>query len=239
MSEWVQKRFWKAAQVVETESGHSVLLDGRGIKTPAKASLVVPTKALALAIADEWDAQEDVVKPQEMPCTRTANAAIDKVTPQFAEVADMLAAYGDADLLCYRATGPAELIDRQDKSWTPLLDWIGSEFGVALETFGGVIHTPQNANTLAELTRKTYEFSAFELAAFHDLVSLSGSLVIGFAATSDARPIQQLWEISCLDEIWQKEQWGTDEDAEAGAGVKAAAFVQAKRFYDLCQPVDN
>lgn len=113
MSAWKAKRFWKEATAEACDGGFTVRLDGRVVKTPAKTLLVVPTLAMAQAIAAEWDAQQGLVKPDTMPHTRTANSALDKVAPQFDQVADMMAAYGGTDLLCYRATGPQELIDRQ------------------------------------------------------------------------------------------------------------------------------
>ncbi len=234
VSEWAQKRFWKAAEARQTEDGFTVHLDGRAIKTPAKASLVVPTLGLAKAIAEEWDAQEGKIDPGTMPVTRTANAAIDKVVPQFAEVADMIAAYGDADLLCYRATQPDELVAHQTATWDPFLQWAQTELGVMLTPVAGLMHKPQSPEALAELSCRTSAMSAFELAAFHDLVSLSGSLILGFAATFDVWNGANLWEISQVDEIWQRKQWGRDEDAVAAAEIKAAAFQDAKRFYDLC-----
>ena len=112
MSEWKQKRFWKEASVGEVDGGFTILLDGRTVKTPAKAALVMPTRVMAEAAAAEWQAQEDEVLPLTMPVTRSANAAIDKVAIQHGEVADMLAAYGGTDLLCYRADSPQELIER-------------------------------------------------------------------------------------------------------------------------------
>lgn len=239
MSEWAQKRFWTAAEPVRTDGGYAVHLDARAIKTPAKTSLIVPTRALAEAIAAEWDAQAEVIKPLSMPVTRTANAAIDKVAPQFGEVADMLAAYGDSDLLCYRAVSPVELTKRQAELWDPLLGWANSELGAALIPVQGVIHRAQPPQSLAELSRRIRNMSAFELAAFHDLVSLSGSLVLGFAAALDHRPANALWEISQLDENWQQEQWGKDEEAAAATALKAEAFLHAKRFFDLCKPADG
>ena len=107
MSEWKAKRFWKEAAVVVAGDGFAVELDGRLVKTPAKAALILPTAAMAEAIAAEWQSQEEVINPATMPLTKTANAAIDKVAIQHAEVAELLAAYGDSDLLCYRAAHPA------------------------------------------------------------------------------------------------------------------------------------
>lgn len=236
MSEWKAKRFWKAADVVPAGAGFAVELDGRGIKTPAKTPLILPTQAMAQAVAVEWDAQEEQINPETMPVTKTANAALDKVTLQHGEVAELLAAYGDSDLLCYRADSPVELVTRQAEIWDPLLDWGGTALGVRLAPRVGIIHQPQDASGLASLSARVHALDAFELAAFHDLVSLSGSLILGFAAALDARPAQELWGISRLDEIYQAEQWGKDDEAEALAALKMDSFLHAKRMFDLAQP---
>jgi chaperone required for assembly of F1-ATPase len=235
MSEWKAKRFWKAASVVPKAGGFAVELDGRPVKTPAKQALLVPTHAMAEAIAVEWDAQQELIKPHTMPVTKTANAAIDKVAVQHAEVADMLAAYGDSDLLCYRADAPEELAARQAAHWDPMLDWAEQELGARLLPRTGVMHVPQAPDAVATLHQRTHALNAFELAAFHDLVAMSGSLVLGFAAALGARPADEVWEISRLDEIWQEQQWGEDEEATAVARIKRNAFVHAKRMFDLAQ----
>jgi len=234
MSEWKAKRFWKEAQVSDHEDGFAVLLDGRFIKTPAKRNLILPTRAMAQAVAVEWDAQEGEIKPATMPVTKTANAALDKVAIQHGEVADMLAAYGDSDLLCYRADAPEELIARQAEQWDPILDWAAETLGARLEPRTGVIHKPQNPPALEALGARTHALDAFRLAAFHDLVSLSGSLVLGFAAIEKLQKIETLWEISRLDEIWQIEQWGVDDDAEALTSLKKSSFLHAERMFTLC-----
>lgn len=234
MSEWALKRFWKSATAQETPDGFAVLLDGRPVKTPAKATLTVPTLAMGEAIAAEWDAQEALVNPINMPFTRSANAAIDKVAIQHAEVAQMLADYGDADLLCYRADAPEELIARQREIWDPALDWAADALGARLETRTGVIHAPQNAESLSTLSRRVHALDHFRLAAFHDLVSLSGSLVLGFAAAENWRDPDTLWNMSRLDDLWQEEQWGRDDEAHDMAEIKRAAFVYAKAFFDCC-----
>ncbi|KEJ88657.1 ATP12 family chaperone protein [Sulfitobacter donghicola] len=237
MSEWKAKRFWKMATVAERDGGFAVELDGRSVKTPAKQVLQVPTRAMAEAIALEWDAQEDAINPNTMPVTKTANAAIDKVTIQHEEVAEMLAAYGDSDLLCYRADSPEELIARQAEQWDPMLDWAAEHLDARLETRTGVVHAPQEKTAIEALRQRTHALDPFELAAFHDLVSLSGSLVLGFAAAMGARSAEELWGISRLDEIWQEEQWGEDDDATALAEIKREAFLHAKRMFDLAQRV--
>lgn len=233
MSEWKAKRFWAAVEITEAPEGYGIELDGRPVKTPAKRALLVPTRGFAQAVAAEWEAQEELIEPQNMPFTRTANAALDKVAVQHAEVADMLAAYGDSDLLCYRAEQPAELVARQSERWDPLLAWAEQALGARLEARTGVIHVPQDAQALAALKARVHALTNFQLAAFHDLVSLSGSLILGFAATQDVQTIQALWEISRLDEIWQAEQWGKDDEAEAAAAIKQMAFEHAKTVFDL------
>lgn len=233
MSEWKAKRFWKDTAVLPGETGFAVALDGRLVKTPAKRLLEAPTRPLAQAIADEWAAQGEKINPLSMPFTRTANAAIDKVAPQHAEVAQMLAAYGDSDLLCYRAEGPAELAARQAQIWGAMLDWAEDALDVRLEARSGVMHIRQSGPVLSRLSAQVHALSPFELAAFHDLVSLSGSLILGFAATKDARDTGEIWDISRLDEIWQSEQWGKDDEAEAQSALKREAFFHAKRFFDL------
>ena len=233
MSEWKAKRFWKEALVTEAEGGFTVTLDGRAVKTPAKTLLVVPTQTFAEAIAAEWGAQDDVIDPLSMPFTRSANAALDKVAVQHAEVADMLAAYGDSDLLCYRAEFPDVLVARQAAQWDPMLDWAEKTLSVRLETRSGVMHAPQAPQALAELAQRVHRMSSFELAGFHDLVSLSGSLILAFAAALDHKPAKAIWDISRLDEIWQAEEWGQDDEAEATAALKEAAFLHAKQVFDL------
>ena len=233
MSEWKAKRFWTSVDVLHEELGYTVTLDSRRVKTPGKRALVVPSHAFATEIAAEWDAQKEKIDPRTMPFTRTANAALDKVATQHAEVADMLAAYGDSDLLCYRAERPDSLVGRQAASWDPLLDWAETALQARLDARSGVMHVPQDQAILDGLTARVHALSAFELAAFHDLVSLSGSLILGFAATQDAQTPDELWSISRLDEIWQAEQWGADDEAEAAAAIKRKAFTHAKAVFDL------
>ncbi|MFW8596251.1 ATP12 family chaperone protein [Cribrihabitans neustonicus] len=233
MSEWKQKRFWKQVTVAEADGSFAVELDGRRVKTPAKAPLAVPTRALAEAIAAEWDAQGESIDPRAMPCTRSANAAIDKVTHQHGEVADMLSEYGDTDLLCYRATTPEELARRQAAEWDPALDWAETALGARLRPREGVLHAPQDPAALDVLRGRVHALNPFQLAAFHDLVGISGSLVLAFAAAGGWRSAGEIWQLSRLDERWQEEQWGVDEEAAAAAEVKRQEFLHAERFFRL------
>lgn len=193
----------------------------------------MPSQKLAEQIATEFAAQDVRIDPMTMPYTRTANAAVDKVSVQHSEVSDMLAGYGDSDLLCYRADSPDALVARQSEQWDPLLAWAEQTLGAKLEPRTGVMHRPQSPEALIALRTRAHDLTDFELTAFHDLVSISGSLIIGFAAALSYRPIEELWAISRLDEIWQEEQWGADDEAQEMANFKKAAFVHAHTFMHM------
>ncbi len=233
MSDWAAKRFWKEASVIEKDGSFAVLLDGRSVRTPAKAELLVPTAAMATAIAAEWDAQDDTVDPESMPVTRGANAAIDKVTISRDAVIDMLAEYGDSDLLCYRATSPEALVARQSAAWDPVLDWAAEVLNARLLVAQGVMHIPQQPDALAVLRKEVASFDAFALAGLHDLVSLSGSLVLALAVCKGRLSPQEAWQISRVDEHWQIEQWGEDDEATAQESTKRDAFLNAARFFEM------
>lgn len=233
MTEWAMKRFWTKAEAAPVTGGFAVHLDGRPVRTPAKAPLVVPTQGLAQAIADEWDAQDKTVDPNAMPMTRGANAAIDKLSVQFTEVADMLADYGDSDLLCYRAISPEELVMRQSEAWDPMLDWAAQSFEARLLPRAGVMHAPQDPAALAQLRAQVHGLSRFQLAAFHDLVSLTGSLILGLGVVHGHITPDDAWARSQIDESWQAEQWGQDEEAAKRTAFKRNEFLQAFRFYIL------
>ncbi|MEM8979955.1 MAG: ATP12 family protein [Pseudomonadota bacterium] len=231
MSEWALKRFWTAVSVAREDDGYAVLLDGRGVKTPAKKPLHVPSHAAASLIAAEWEAQVGQVDPTTMPHTRMANAAIDKVAVQFDEVANLLSDFGETDLLCYRAEGPEGLRARQAEAWDPLLAWANEQYGAKLTPVTGVMFAPQAPKALEALRAALQEQSNFELAALHDLISLTGSLVMGLAASQAAFDSEQLWAWSRIDDSWQIEQWGEDEEAMQVAEIKHRAFQDAYNFY--------
>ncbi len=234
MAAWAAKRFWMDTSVVDAPGGYTIHLDARPVRTPIKTPLIVPTQALADAIAAEWQAQSGVVNPETMPFTRMANSAIDKVAPQFDEVADLLAAYGATDLLCYRANGPARLIDRQAQAWDPVLDWAASTLGAPLRVTTGVIPIEQPPASVAVLSGRVKAFTPFQLAAVHDLVSISGSLVLTLAVTEGWMPLDAAWAAARVDEIWQAEVWGEDETAAAFEALRRTAFLHSGRFFALC-----
>lgn len=232
MSEWQAKRFWTAAAVDAVDGGFSVRLDGRDIRTPLKTLVVMPSEALAEGVAQEWDAQEGVINPGSMPLTRAVNATLDKVVPQRDEVVANLADYGGTDLLCYRATGPEGLIARQAEAWDPMLDWADASLGAGLRTTQGVMPLRQPAEAVDALYRHVATLTPWELTALSEFVTLSGSLVLALAAMDDQDP-DALWSLSRIDEDWQAEQWGVDEEEAARTALKRGAFLQAARYLAL------
>lgn len=233
MSDWKAKRFWTDATVADADGGYQVMLDGRQLRTPAKSLLLLPTPALAEAIAVEWRTQEDEIDPGTMPLTRTANSAVDKVALQFDAVAEIVAEYGQSDLICYRAKTPEELIAQQAAAWDPLIRWAAKEYQAPLTPTAGVMHVAQPATSVENLRAVVFAQDAFSLAALHDLVAISGSLVIGLAAIQGASGIEDLWAASRVDEDWQISQWGEDDEATQVSATKKQAFSTALQFFQL------
>ena len=226
------KRFWKTVHVHPREDGFGISLDEREMKTPLKASLIVPTRAYADGIAAEWDAVEGEIKPLTMHLTRAANATIDSVIEKREAVADMLAEYGGTDLICYRAETPVELVKRQAEAWDPLLQW-AEQLGAPLVPVAGVMFSPQPENSLKTLRNLVHEYDAWRLTALHDLVAISGSLIIGLAVAQKRLSAEQAWPLSRVDEDWQTEQWGADDEADAMAAKKRDDFLRAERLLSL------
>jgi chaperone required for assembly of F1-ATPase len=231
---WTPKRFWTQATTEPCDAGFTVRLDRKPVTTPLKSPVVVPTLAMAEAMAAEWRAQHDKIDPLTMPVTRAANAAIDKVIPQFHDVVEMLSAYGGTDLLCYRATGPEPLQKRQAVAWDPLLDWAATSLSAPLIVTNGVIPIEQPAESLQNLHARLAAMSAFELVAAHDLIAISGSLVLALAVMTGRVTPSQAWAAARIDEHWQAELWGADDDATQTEARKQADFLHAERFFRLC-----
>jgi chaperone required for assembly of F1-ATPase len=234
MSGWKAKRFWKQASVVALPGGFGVELDGRAVKTPGKLGFVVPTEAMALASAAEWDAQTGVIQPQTMPITRYANSAIEKVTPQFGAVAELIAAYGASDLLCYRAAEPPDLVERQQAGWAPLLDWAAADLSAPLTVTVGVMPVGQPEASLTRLHAAVSAMTPFQISALHDLVAITGSLILGLAVARGRLSADQAFDLSRIDEHWQAEIWGRDEDAAEMEAAKRADLGTAERFFRYC-----
>jgi len=231
MTVWAQKRFWKTAGFSEVDDGFRIELDGRPIATPAKRSLIVPTDTIAARIAGEWQSQVGRVDPASMPWTRSANAALDKVALQREETEKHLAGYAATDLVCYRATAPEALVRRQSETWDPILDWASRQFGARLEVARGVMPVAQETGAVSRLAEEMPPMSDFQLTGFHDMVTVSGSFLIALASAYGADTPANLFAASCLDEAWQTEQWGRDEEAEMAKNSRESAFLHATEFF--------
>jgi chaperone required for assembly of F1-ATPase len=227
------KRFWTEVAVVEQEGGWGIALDGRPVRTPARAPLVMPGKSLADAIAQEWREAGEEVDPRAMPLTGLANAAIDRVAPDRRAFAAGLARYAEADLACYRAQGPGALVERQSARWDELLGWARRRFDVDFVTTDGLIHVAQPSATVERLVQAVAALDTFHLAGLSPLVTLGGSLVAALAVLEGAIAPEAAWDSVTIDEHWQRDQWGADAEAEAALEDKRRDFLAAARFLSL------
>jgi chaperone required for assembly of F1-ATPase len=166
-----------------------------------------------------------------MPFTGAANAALDKVTVQFEEVAGLVSAYAETDLFCYRAEAPRELLERQQRAWNPMLNWSRDALNAPLNIAHGVMFIRQPQQSINALRSCVNKFNPFELTALYDLVGLSGSLVAGLAVVEGHEAPESVWDICQVDDAWQKEQWGQDEIAEELTQGKRAKFLQVFKFF--------
>lgn len=235
MSEWKARRFWTMATTRPAEAGpgFEVLLDERVLHTPAKRALILPTQALADAVAAEWQAQGELIVPQTMPLTRAANSAVEKVAPQFDAVAFMIAEYGGTDLLSYRAAEPAILVARQDADWTPMLDWAARALDAPLRVTQGVIPVAQDPRVLARLHARVAGLDLWGLTALHDLVTIPGSLILGLAVIEGRIDADTAHRLARLDEAFQAERWGHDAEAEIATEERRVAMGWAERLWHL------
>lgn len=207
------RRFWKTADAAAHDGGWAVLLDGRAPRTPAGAALVLPTRAAARLIAEEWNAQGEHLAPATMPATRLASTTIDRVSQAREAVAEEVAAYAGSDALCYLAEAPAALVERQARAWTPWRDWAARELGVTLVPVEGVIHRAQAPEALAQVRRLALDLDDFALTGVAALTPLLGSAVLALAVSRGALGGVEAFDLSRLDEAHQEDQWGVDAEA--------------------------
>ena len=227
------KRFWKDVSIEAEGAGWGVRLDGRAVKTPARALLEAPTKELAQAIADEWRSVGETIDPRAMPLTGLANAAIDRVGPDREAFAKGLANYAEADLACYRAEGPRGLVERQEEQWDELLAWARRRFDVDFATTCGLMHVAQPSATVERLSHAIATLDPFRLAGLSPLTTIGGSLVAALAVLEKAITPEEAWDAVSVDDRWQLEQWGADAEAEAALENRRRDFLAAARFLEL------
>jgi chaperone required for assembly of F1-ATPase len=229
------KRFWKDVAVEAEGDGWTLRLDGRQLRTPARAPLLVPTEALADAIAEEWRSVEGEIDPRAMPLTGLANAAIDRVAPERQAFAGGLARYAEADLACYRSDWPPELVERQRSAWDPLLAWARRRYDVDFTTTSGLMHVPQPQAMVELLSHAVGTLDAFRLAGLSPLTTIGGSLIAALAVLEKAMIAEEVWQAVTVDERWQLEQWGADSDAGAALENRRQDFMAAARFLELLE----
>jgi chaperone required for assembly of F1-ATPase len=235
------KRFYKETAVDLGDGGHRVLLDGKPMRTPAKAVLVVPTRALAEAIAAEWGEVPDKadINASHLPLTRLAATGLDRVTTQRARVIEDTAKYGGSDMLCYRAGGPETLVKRQQETWQPLLDWADERYGARLVVVEGLAFVEQPADAVARLHEAVATHSDLALSALYNLTHISGSLVVALAVAERRLSAADAFAAAQLDELYQVERWGEDPIAakrhegirhDIEAGARFLALLEQQRL---------
>ncbi len=225
------KRFYTEATLAEVDGGWQILLDGKPVRTPARNLLIVPTHALGERIANEWRGQGEEIAPLTMKATGLANAAIDIIAPDPAAFVAPLAAYGESDLLCYRA--PERVLGAaQAAAWNPLLEWAERSYGVDFTVTSGVMHVPQPPATVMALGAALANYTPFALAALSPVISIGGSLVAALALAARVFAPEILWDAVTLDERWQEQQWGEDADAVAVRAARHLDWQASAAFLD-------
>ena len=227
------KRFYRDAGVTETPDAFGVALDGKPVSTPAKRPLTVPTRALAVAIAEEWRAQGETIDPRRLPLTRLASIALDLVAPRREAVVAEVAKYASTDLVCYRAEQPPELAERQRAAWQPLIDWATLRFDAPLAATASILPVAQPAASLRALETAVAAYDTHRLAALHLAAAACGSLVVALALVEGRIDAEAAFAAAELDESYEIERWGEDtEQTKRRVGLKEDIALAA-RFVSL------
>jgi chaperone required for assembly of F1-ATPase len=225
------RRFYAEVAVAAADGGFAVQLDGRTAKTPAGAKLALPTEALAGLVAAEWAGQGELVDFDAMPATRLAFTVIDRAADAHAAMARQIADYAGSDLICYFAEGPAGLVARQEALWGPWLAWGEKVLDLDLVRAVGVIHCEQPARTLARVESMAFALDDFALSAVALAAGLFGSAILALALERGAVSGAEAFALSRLDEAFQEERWGVDEEAAARTAARAAEAQMLERWF--------
>ena len=223
------KRFYKEVTVADG----AILLDGRPVRTPARALLSLASPRLAEAIADEWRAQGETIDPFGMRLTGLANAAIDRVAPDPAPFVAPLAAYAESDLLCYRAEAPVELVELQAEHWDPIVAWVNETLGTPFQVGFGIVHVAQPTDAVVAFAAALRPYNAFHLTGLHVITTLTGSGLIALALDRNWLSDDAAWKAAHVDEDYQISVWGEDAEAVARRRNRRAEFDAAVRFLAL------
>ncbi len=231
------KKFYKSVGISPEESGFSVRLDNRPVKTPAKKALVLPNRPLADAVAAEWDAQGEDIDTHSMRLTRLANTAIDRVTDHRQAVIGEIAGFAGTDLVCYRAEEPATLAKRQEEGWAPLVSWVAERHGIDLAVTTGLLPVAQSAESTQAARAAVESFDVFALSGLHLVTSACGSVVLGLAVADGRIDGASAWELSLIDETYQIEEWGEDPEATKRRAGLLDDISAAAEYLRLCRGV--
>jgi chaperone required for assembly of F1-ATPase len=233
MKTHLPKRFYKAAEVAATEDGFAVHLDGKPVRTPGRALLVLPTEAAAILVADEFAAQGETIDPVTMPVMRLVNTAIDGVASDPQAVLEDILRFASSDLVCYRADLPQGLVARQNEHWDPVIDWARATLGARFNLAEGVIHVEQPRETIAVLGVHLAErANPLRLAAIHVMTSLTGSALLALSVDFGELDGEAAWAAGHVDEDWQAEQWGQDAEAVARHAARKRDMMAAIRLLE-------
>ena len=227
------RRFFKAVDVHQVADGFEIALDGRPMRTPAKAPLAVPSRPLAEAIAEEWRGQSDTLDLGNMRLTKLANTAIDRIAPDPRPVIEEMVGYVETDLVCYRAESPEELVTAQTESWTPLLNWLEERHDVRLDTTVGVVPRRQSPIAVQAVRDILSAEGPVALAALHSAMTVAGSIVIALALSEGRLDGERAFTLSQLDEDHQIAKWGDDAEAAARRAALRLEMLAAERFLRL------
>jgi chaperone required for assembly of F1-ATPase len=230
----LRKRFYEKAGVTESGGQFEVTLDGKPVRTPARRPLAAPSRDLAQAIADEWQAQQDMIDPGAMPLTRLANSIIDGVADNPGPVRDEIVKYLGSDLLFYRADGPEKLTERQAHAWDPVVEWAAQKLGARFILVEGVVFAAQPEEAVAAAA-KAIPTDNWRLGAVVSVTTITGSALLALALAQGAITLDRAWAAANVDEDWQMEQWGRDSlamerrahrEAEMAAAAKILALLK-------------
>ncbi|MGI9463127.1 MAG: ATP12 family chaperone protein [Aestuariivirgaceae bacterium] len=233
MARNLPKRFYKTVRVGGGQPPFSILADERSIKTPMKVDLAVPFLALAEAVAGEWDAQLDVIDPARMPLTRLCNTALDRVSVHKPRIVQEITDFAASDLVCYRADSPEGLVLRQQEVWDPVLQFMADRLGVHLVATTGLMHATQPQASLQLVGEFLGRQDPFALTAIHNITTLTGSCAIALAVHESALGGDMAWSAAHIDEDWQIEHWGEDDEARARRAANRAEFDAAVELLEL------
>lgn len=229
------KRIYKTVAVSEIHGGFCVSLDDRPVRSPARRDLTIPNRALAEAVAAEWDTQGETVEPREMPMMSLLATATDRVETQRDHVITTIAGYAESDMLCYRAETPADLVQRQIVTWQPLLDWCADSFNARLQVTTGIMPVRQNPETVKAIRDVIAGYEALPMTALHELTAISGSIVIGLAITEGRIAVEDGVAAAQLDEVFQLERNGEEEEAMERLANLRGDLLAAAEFLRLCR----